>query len=255
RSIGLGVMGFHSYLQYKNVPYESAIAKGINKKIFAAIKETCDAHNIAVNKPCPMALRTGSNKRNIHCTAIAPTMSISNLCNMTSSCTEPWLTNAFSKKLSQGTVPIQNKYLKAIIEKEAIKHCGELTEEDWIDLQWTNIKKAEGSVMNLDWMDQWTKEVFKTAFEIDQRWIVSMAGDRAPYIDQAQSTNIFIPGGSHVQTIADIHILAWVTGNKSLYYLKSSAKFRASTFSNERKTINTNESLEDMMKDTCVGCA
>ena len=261
RSLGLGVMGFHSLLQRKNLIWESAISKGLNLKIFNQIKESADSHNTK-QVPCPMAIRQGTNKRNIHVTAIAPTMSISSLCNVTSSGIEPWITNAFTKKVKQGSFPIRNKYLDKYIHSQAQIVVG-AGYGDWVEEQWASIKKNNGSVQHLDWMDQWTKDVFKTAFEIDQRWLIEFAGDRAPLIDQAQSLNIFIPGGSHVQTISDLHILAWKKGVKSLYYLRSTAVNRADTSSNERKLIDVGwqgapkegETFAGMLEDSCIGCA
>jgi ribonucleoside-diphosphate reductase alpha chain len=130
------------------------------------------------------------------------------------------------------------------------------------DEQWASIKKNNGSVQHLDWMDQNTKDVFKTAFEIDQRYVIELAGDRQPFIDQAQSLNLFVPGDSHVQYISDLHILAWKKKVKSLYYLRSTAVNRASTSSGERKTImnvsviaeNPQEAQAAMMEDTCLSC-
>lgn len=263
RSIGLGVMGFHSLLQRRNTPWESAIAKGLNQQVFKQIKKSADTHNTSTSTSiCPMALRTGSTKRNIHLTAIAPTMSISSLCKVTSSGIEPWLTNAFTKKVKQGSFAIRNKYLARVIINKNYELLGKLGTEahagsTWIDEQWASILKNNGSVQHLDWMDDWTKDVFKTAFEIDQKWLIDFAGDRSPLIDQAQSLNIFIPGGSNVQTISDLHIFMWIRKVKSAYYLRSTAVNRADTSSNERKQINVNmtTSLEEMNSDTCIGCA
>ena len=260
RSIGLGVMGFHSYLQKKNIPWETPMAKAFNIELFTNIQSKADAHNTAVNSPCPMAVRTGSKKRNIHITAVAPTMTISSLCDITSSGIEPWITNAFTKDVNQGSFAITNKYLHRVIEKFANSAEGEVVgmkthtnKHDWIDAQWTSIKKNNGSVQHLDWMDDWTKDVFKTAFEIDQKWVIELAGDRATLIDQAQSLNLFIVGGSKVQMIGDLHILAWKKGVKSLYYFRSMALDRASTSSTDRKAIQKTEEV-DMMSDTCIGC-
>lgn len=239
RSIGLGVMGFHYLLQKRGQPFESSLAKGTNFLVFTKIKEACDKVN-SLREPCPMSVRCGTNKRNIHCTAIAPTMSISSLCNNTSSGIEPMVTNAFSKKVKQGTFAVKNRYLEEYILRYASEK--QLT-TDWIEAQWGSIKANEGSVQHLEWMDKWMKDVFKTAFEIDQRWIIELASDRAPLIDQSQSLNIFIPGGSNVQYISDIHLLAWKRGVKSLYYLRSSSKNRASTTNHTRIAINTEECL------------
>lgn len=258
RSLGLGVMGFHNLLQSKLIPWESAMAKGLNLKIFRQIKEAADSHNTSSRTSvCPMALRTGSTKRNIHVTAIAPTMSISSLCNVTSSGIEPWVSNAFTKKVKQGSFAITNKYLDEYLEQEAVNEAC-LTDckrgTDWYNEQWASIKKANGSVQHLDWMPDSIKEVFKTAFEIDQRFIIEFAGDRQQYVDQSQSLNMFVPGGSHVQHISDLHILAWRKRLKSLYYLRSTAINRASTASSERQVINP-PTLDEMTSDSCIGCA
>lgn len=252
----VGVMGFHSLLQSRMIPWESAMAKGLNRTIFTAIKASADRHNHTVSQACPLSKRTGTEKRNTHVTAIAPTMSISSLCNVTSSGIEPWVTNAFTKKVKQGSFAIQNKYLhKAMVDYVAtIGHTISTPLLDWVDEQWASIKKANGSVQHLDWMDQNTKDVFKTAFEIDQKWVIEFAGDRSPLVDQGQSLNIFVPGGSNVQYISDLHILAWKKKVKSLYYLRSTAVDRASTETNERKIINVT-TIDELTSDSCIGCA
>lgn len=248
RALGLGVMGFHSLLQSKHIPFESSLASGLNKSIFSLLRSACDSHQDYLAsqpnfQPCPMSALAGTNKRNIVSMAVAPTMSISNLCNLTSSGIEPWMSNTFSKKLKQGTFAIINKYLLSYIDNHAA--VNQYT-QDWIDQQMISIKKAEGSVQHLDWMDDYTKDVFKAAHEIDQRWVVAHAGDRSTFIDQGQSVNLFIPGNSHVQDIADIHIYAWKQGLKSLYYLRSTNPNRASTANKERKTAIT--------YDECLSC-
>ena len=241
RSIGLGVMGFHSLLQSKLIPFESPMAKGLNLKIFKQIQDSADKHNASADSSiCPMALRHGTTKRNIHITAIAPTMSISSLCGVTSSGIEPWVSNTFVKKVKQGSFPIKNKYLDTYINNVVAKPTtyihGE-TLQEWKIKQWSSIKKNKGSVQHLSWMPDNIKEVFKTAFEIDQRYLVELAGDRQTYIDQGQSLNLFIAGGADVQFISDLHILAWKKNVKSLYYLRSTPSNSASTESNERKQI------------------
>ena len=251
RSIGLGVMGFHSLLQSKMIPWESAIAKGLNLKIFSAIKSSADKHNEDINNDCPMSTRclntiggTIVGKRNIHATAIAQTMSISSLCDVTSSGIEPLVANAFTKKVKQGSFAVTNKYLQKYLRDYFDEHPLPL---GWYDENWASIKKANGSVQHLDWMDADTKAVFKTAFEIDQRWVIELAGDRQPFIDQAQSINLFVAGGSNVQYISDLHILAWKKKLKSLYYLRSTAINQASTSSTGRKQI-------DIDPGECLAC-
>jgi ribonucleoside-diphosphate reductase alpha chain len=251
RSIGLGVMGFHSLLQSKLIPWESPMAKGLNLKIFQQIKDSADRHNAYIdNQACPMSLRSSrtTTKRNIHVTAIAPTMSISSLCGVTSSGIEPWLTNAFTKKVKQGSFAIKNKYLDIAISEYAYKAVSPYEEHSharmqWVLEQWDSIKNHSGSVQHLDWMPQEIKDVFKTAFELDQRYLIELASDRQYFIDQAQSINLFIPANSHVQYISDLHILAWKKRLKSLYYLRSSSATRASTAVTERQHIQPDECL------------
>jgi ribonucleoside-diphosphate reductase alpha chain len=259
RSIGLGCMGWHSLLQSKLIPWESSIAKGLNMKIFSMIKKAADKHNLSYETNyCPMSYRVNNInpiesdiklKRNIHVTAIAPTMSISSLCGVTSSGIEPWVTNAFTKKVKQGSFAIKNKYLDYVITQHMKTKDYRL---GWDDAQWDSIKKNSGSVQHLDWLPQDIKDVFKTAFELDQRWLLELAGDRSALIDQGQSLNIFIPAGASVQYISDLHILAWKKKIKSLYYVRSTAGVSASTASGKRKQIQHKEI--DMMSDTCLGC-
>ncbi len=242
RSIGLGVMGFHSLLQSKMIPWESAMAKGLNLKIFQQIQKSADYHNLYVDVACPMAIRQGSQKRNIHITAIAPTMSISNLCGVTSSGIEPWISNSFTQKVKQGSFSVRNKYLDKAIKK----HLGAY-EDTEIETIWSDIQKHGGSIQHISWLPQDIKDVFRTAFEIDQRYVIEYAGDRQVFIDQAQSINLFIVGGSNVQYISDLHILAWKSKVKSLYYLRSTAVNKASTSSNTRQQIN-------IEPDECLSC-
>ena len=171
-------------------------------------------------------------------------MSISNLCNVTSSGIEPWLTNNFVIDLKQGSFTIQNKYLDRFIKEYALNNN---LSDLWVQEQWSLIKKDKGSVLNLEWMDDYSKQVFKTAFEIDQRWLIERAGDRQKHVDQAQSLNLFIPGNSHVNYIADLHILAWKKKVKSLYYLRSTAVNRASANTNTRQEINVSDA-------ECLAC-
>ena len=249
RNIGIGVMGFHSYLQRKMIPFESPMAKATNKTIFKAIREAGDLHQefIAANFPeqiCPLSKKVGTKRRNIHLFAIAPTMSISNLCNLTSSGIEPWVSNAFSKKLFQGTFSIRNKYLEGVIAKYVAENNLDF---NWVDAQWSSIIKHGGSVQHLEWMEDYVKDVFKTAFELDQRSIIGLAADRTLYIDQSQSLNIFLPAECSYEELHTIHFMAWQLGIKSLYYLRSEPETTAQTGTRERKEIT----LED---DICVSC-
>lgn len=245
RSLGLGVMGFHSFLQSKLIPWESPMAKGLNLKIFQQIKNSADYHNSYSNS-CPMSDRCSQElnyKRNIHVTAIAPTMSISSLCGLTSSGIEPWVSNAFTKKIKQGSFVIKNKYLEKYLVDYAFEHK---LGSEWITKQWQSISASDGSIQHVSWIPQNIKDVFKTAFELDQRYLLELAGDRSPLIDQGQSLNLFIPAGASVQFISDIHILAWKKKIKSLYYVRSSAGVSASTVSGDRKHI--------IQPEECLSC-
>lgn len=244
RALGLGVMGFHSLLQKKSIPFESAMASGINQNIFKLIREHTEKHQLALNQPCPLAKKAGTHRRNIVSLAIAPTMSISNLCGFTSSGIEPLDSNAFTKKLKQGSFPIVNKFFLKVLTDHAEANG---LDADWIDAQLTSVKKNEGSVQHLEWLSSHNKDVFKTCFEIDQRWIIDHADTRGDHIDQGQSVNLFLYGNSHVQDIADLHIYAWRRGLKSLYYLRSKNPERASSSSTTRKVIATTY-------DECLSC-
>lgn len=244
RPLGIGVMGFHDYLQSKSIPIESSLAVSSNLSIFKAIREAADLHQSTLTTPCPMSVAANTNRRNIVTIAIAPTMSIANLLNLASNGVELHLKNYYSKKLKQGVVGIKNPALDAIINRYADLHS---LPQSWISAQWASIRTKDGSVQHLDWLTDWERDVFKTADEIDQHWIIQHASDRQPFIDQAQSINLFFPAGANVHYLYDVHVAAWKKGLKSLYYLRASAESRASTGINERKTINV-ESHE------CLAC-
>jgi len=224
RSIGLGVMGFHSFLQSKAVPLESAVAKSWNFKIFKHIKEAADAasHAIALDKgPCPDAAEVGLMERFTHKTAIAPTASISIIAGNSSPGIEPYSANTFTQKTLTGSFSVRNKHLKVLLQQ-----IGKDTDEVW-----SSIMNHEGSVQHFDWLTQDQRDVFKTAFEIDQRWIIDLAADRTPYICQSQSLNIFIPADIHKRDLHMLHFNAWRKGVKSLYYCRSKSLQRADKIS------------------------
>ncbi len=220
RSVGLGTMGFHSLLQAKMVPFESAPAKAWNFKIFRHIKEHVDAacKNIGIERgACPDAADYGMVNRFSNKTAIAPTASISIICGGTSPGIEPISGNSYMHKTLSGSFNVRNRHLKKLLkEKEADN------EETW-----SSITVNQGSVQHLDFLNQDEKDVFKTAFELDQRWIIELAADRTPYIDQAQSVNIFLPADVHKRDLHQIHLKAWKLGIKSLYYCRSKSIQRA----------------------------
>ena len=226
RSVGLGVMGFHSFLQSKNVPMESAMSKVWNKKIFQHIKQGVDkASKILADErgACPDALEVGIQERFSNKLAIAPTASISIIAGNSSPGIEPFAANSFTQKTLTGSFNVRNKNLIKLLEEK-----GKNSEDIW-----SSITINEGSVQHLDFLDEHEKLVFKTAQEIDQRWIIDLASERQEYICQAQSLNIFLPGNVSKKVLHDIHFRAWYKGLKSLYYCRSTSIQRADKVSNK----------------------
>lgn len=220
RSVGLGVMGFHSFLQDNMIPFESAMAKAWNKKIFTHIQKCVDEASEALayeRGPCPDAADYGIMQRFSNKTAIAPTASISTICGGASPGIEPIAANSYNQKTLSGNFIVHNRALRRLLEEK-----GQNTDDIW-----TSITINEGSVQHLDFLSQDEKDVFKTAFELDQRWVVELAADRACYISQAQSVNIFLPANVHKRDLHQIHFQAWKKGLKSLYYCRSKSIKRA----------------------------
>lgn len=220
RSIGLGVMGFHSYLQDKGIPMESVMAKVWNKKIFENIREQADrASEILAEErgACPDAEEVGLMERFTHKLSIAPTASISIICGNSSPGIEPFAANSFTQKTLTGSFVVRNKNLVKLLDEK-----GQNTDEVW-----SSIATHEGSVQQLDFLSDNEKDVFKTAFEIDQRWIIEHAADRTPFICQAQSVNVFLAGNVSKSELHNIHYSAWKKGMKSLYYCRSTSIQRA----------------------------
>ncbi|MDF2367212.1 ribonucleoside-diphosphate reductase subunit alpha [Sneathiella sp.] len=220
RSVGLGVMGFHSFLQAKRVPLESVMAKVWNRKIFTHIQRGVDAASKSLadlRGACPDAADYGFNERFSNKTAIAPTASISIICGGASPGIEPAAANSYTHKTLSGSFNVRNPHLKALL-----KDKGQDNEDVW-----SSITVKEGSVQHLDFLDDHEKDVFKTAFELDQRWIIELAADRTPMIDQSQSVNIFLPADVHKRDLHQIHFMAWKQGVKSLYYCRSKSMQRA----------------------------
>ena len=220
RSVGLGVMGLHSYFQQKSIPFGSVMSKVWNKKIFSNIQEKVDAASVALAEErgaCPDAAEYGIKERFSNKTAIAPTASISIICGGSSPGIEPIAANSFTHKTLSGSFNVRNKYLKKILEKY---------NKDTDDV-WSSITTNQGSVPHLDFLTAEEKDTFKTAFEIDQRWIIELGADRTPHISQAQSINVFIPADIHKKELHDIHFQAWKKGLKSLYYCRSKSIQRA----------------------------
>ena len=226
RSVGLGVMGFHSFLQSQNVPIESAAAKAWNRNMFRHVRGHADAASRALaaeRGPCPDAADYGFDERFSNKLAIAPTASISIICGGSSPGIEPNVANAFTHKTLSGSFSVRNKYLKALLAEKG---------QDTDDV-WTSITVNEGSVAHLDFLTDDEKDVYKTAFEVDQRWLIDFAADRAPFVCQSQSLNVFLPGDVHKKTLHDIHFLAWKKGVKSLYYCRSRSIQRADKVANK----------------------
>ncbi len=251
RSVGLGVMGFHSFLQARGLPFEGAMAKTHNLRIFKHIKAQVDeaSMQLAVERgPCPDAADMGVMERFSCKMAIAPTASISIICGGTSACIEPIPANIYTHKTLSGSFSVKNPYLEKIfIEKSKNS-----------DNVWNSILERGGSVQHLDFLSQEEKDCYKTSFEIDQRWLLELAGDRAPYIDQAQSLNLFIPADVEKWDLLMLHFRAWELGIKSLYYLRSKSVQRAG-FAGGVEADNTIDAPqfnlgESTDYDECLAC-
>ncbi len=232
RSVGLGVMGFHSFLQEQNVPFESVMAKVWNIKMFKHLREGVDAASkklAAERGACPDAAEYGIQERFSHKIAIAPTASISIIAGNTSPGIEPIAANVFLQKTLSGSFVVRNRPLQLLLAK-----YGRDDEETW-----SSITLTKGSVQHLDFLTQHEKDVYKTAFELDQRWIIEHAADRTPYICQSQSINVFVPANVNKRDLHQIHYQAWKKGVKSLYYCRSLSIQRADNVS--EKAIRPDE--------------
>ena len=248
RSVGLGVMGFHSFLQKNSIPLESVMSKSWNNKIFKHIQKGVDdaSKKLAEERgACPDAKEYGFNERFSNKTAIAPTASISIICGGASPGVEPVAANSYTHKTLSGSYNVRNRYLKKVLEKYEKNN----------DEVWSTITTNQGSVEHLDFLTQNEKDVFKTAFELDQRWIVELGADRTPYISQAQSINIFLPADVHKKDLHQIHFQAWKKGLKSLYYCRSKSIQRAENINNNLSTnVTKNESNESKDYEECLSC-
>ncbi len=234
RSVGLGVMGWHSFLQEKMIPMEGVMAKVWNKRIFAHIKSGVDAASIKLAEErgaCPDAADYGINERFSNKMAVAPTASISIICGGTSPGIEPIAANAYTHKTLSGSFPVRNPSLERLLEEK-----GHNTDDVW-----SSIFTNEGSVQHLDVLSDEEKDVFKTAFEIDQRWLIEHAGDRSDSICQAQSLNVFLPADVHKKELHNIHFSAWKKGVKSLYYCRSKSIQRAESDASWKRSQAGNE--------------
>ncbi len=233
RSVGLGVMGFHSFLQAQGVPWESVMAKVWNKRVFSHIKAEADKASqllAQTRDACPDAKDFGINERFSNKIAIAPTASISIICGGASPGIEPIVGNSYTHKTLSGSFPVRNKHLETVLARYGQNN----------DDVWRSITLLEGSVQHLPFLSEQEKMVFRTAFEIDQRWVVELAADRAPFICQSQSLNIFLPANVHKRDLHQIHFTAWKKGVKSLYYCRSRSVARAENTDTAKSFLDRN---------------
>ncbi|HVO13588.1 MAG TPA: ribonucleoside-diphosphate reductase subunit alpha [Alphaproteobacteria bacterium] len=247
RSVGLGVMGFHSFLQARGIPFESALAKSWNLKIFRKIRRAADAASVALadeRGPCPDAAERGMKARFSHKLAIAPTASISIICGGASACIEPIPANIYNHKTLSGAFVVRNPALQELLAAK-----GQDTAETW-----QSIVEHEGSVQHLACLDDDEKAVFRTAFEIDQRWIIDLAADRAPFICQSQSLNLYLPGDIDKWDLHMLHWTAWQRGIKSLYYCRSKSVQRAAFAGQIEKTARAERATERTDYEECLAC-
>jgi len=246
RSVGLGLMGFHSFLQAQGAPLESAAAKAWNNAMFKHIRKGADAASVKLARergPCGDARDAGMMARFSHKMAVAPTASISIICGGTSAGIEPIPANIYTHKTLSGSFTVKNRQLEALLEEK-----GQNT-----DAVWTSILEHEGSVQHLDFLDEREKDTFRTAFEIDQRWIIELAADRTPYICQSQSLNLFLPGDISKWDLHMLHWTAWEKGLKSLYYCRSKSVQRAA-FAGSEKAEKTEMDTPETDYEECLAC-
>ncbi len=236
RSLGLGAMGFHSYLQANSIPFESALAKSKNLQMFKHIKQQAIAESkrLAIKKGEAPDME-GTGMRNAHLLAIAPNASSSIICGTTSPSIEPFRANAYVQKTMSGSFLVKNKHLEELLESKGMNN----------DDTWKHILANRGSVLELKGLTDYEKDVFKTAIEINQQWVIEHAADRQAFICQSQSVNVFVPADVHIKELHDIHMLAWQRKLKTLYYCRSEAIKRAELVSQkvERTIIPEAECL------------
>ena len=251
RSVGLGVMGLHSFFQARGLPFESALAKSWNKKIFKHIRAQVDqaSMNLAVERgPCPDAADMGVMERFSCKMAIAPTASISIICGGTSACVEPIPANVYTHKTLSGSFVVKNPYLEKLLISKAKNS----------DAVWNSMLEHGGSVQHLEFLTPDEKATYRTAFEIDQRWLIELSADRTPFIDQAQSLNLFIPADVEKWDLLMLHYRAGELGIKSLYYLRSRSVQRAGFAGGGVEADNTSEApvlqVERRDYDECIAC-
>lgn len=250
RSVGLGVMGFHSFLQAKGIPFESAMAKSFNLTMFRKIRRDADAASVELaheRGPCPDALERNVMARFSHKIAIAPTASISIICGGTSACVEPIPANIYTHKTLSGAISVRNPHLARLLAAKGM---------DTPDV-WQSIIEHEGSVAHLDALTEHERMTYRTAFEIDQRWVVELAADRSPFICQSQSINLYIPADVEKWDLHMLHWSAWKRGVKSLYYCRSKSISRAGFAGQLEKVGKTDQALSAPARtdyEECLAC-
>lgn len=255
RSVGVGALGYHAYLQKNNIIFEGALAKSTNMRMFKHIRSELDAANeklALLRGPCPDAATMKVMKRCSHVMAVAPNASSSIIMGNTSPSIEPYSANAYRQDTTSGAFLNKNRFLDKIIKEEALKH-----EDSWYDDTWASIIADDGSVQSLEWMDQYTKDVFKTAAEIDQRWIIEQTSDRQQFVDQSISTNLFFRPDVSVKYLHAVHFQAWKQGLKSLYYVRSSKLRKADKVGQkvERRRIEDEIDMSALVNnETCLAC-
>jgi ribonucleoside-diphosphate reductase alpha chain len=250
RSIGVGALGFHAYLQRKGVAFEGVMAKVANNQMFKQIRKGLDEANISLGKErgeAPDAV--GSGQRFSHLMAIAPNASSSIIMGNTSPSIEPYRANAYRQDTLSGAFLNKNRWLDIIIKGLT------QTEEEYNDI-WSSIIANDGSVQHLNILDENQKAVFKTSMEIDQRWVIELAADRQMYIDQAQSLNLFFRPDAHIKYIHAIHFMAWKKGVKTLYYCRSEKLAKADKVSKkiERQVIKELDMIQVAQGNDCIAC-
>jgi len=256
RSIGIGALGFHAYLQRNNIPWESAQAVGRNKQIFKHIKESLNVANVRLGTErgeAPDAAGTGL--RFSHLMAIAPNASSSIIMGNTSPSIEPYRANAYRQDTLSGAFLNKNKWLDRLIQ-DHLSDDNHLISQDEYNQVWSSIIANDGSCQHLDWMSDWDKDVFKTGMEIDQRWVVQHAADRQEYIDQAQSLNVFFRPDTNVKYLHAVHFQAWKQGLKTMYYCRSEKLAKADKVSKkiERQVIQELDMKALASEDVCLAC-
>ena len=252
RSIGIGALGFHAYLQKNNIAFEGVMAKVANNQMFKHIRSKLDEANQILGSErgeAPDAVGTG--QRFSHLMAIAPNASSSIIMGNTSPSVEPYRANAYRQDTLSGAFLNKNKHLDKIIQKHA-----EIHPEGWSDEVWSSIIANDGSVQHFEWLDENDRAVFKTSMEIDQRWVIELAADRQQYIDQAQSLNLFFRPDAHIKYIHAIHFMAWKKGLKTLYYCRSEKIGKADKVSKriERQVIKELDMVQVAQGNDCIAC-